>query len=368
MQPQHKSQETATVSKADVLQHPGHKPQGAVTAFKAGVLLRVVTAAAADMIGEVVDVNTPLMDAGLTSATAIQMTSALEEALGVDLPGTLIFDYPTVSSLVTYLADCDLALAITDAASSSAPTPTSGASVHGTTDRTTAASDGATLISPMDRVSIVTDGTLSTSVPADASAVIVPPTRAGALPVALASRVAPHGPGPIAIVATAHRVPGGCLKPTASAVAIDRISAVPLDRWDANEAPFDSPSELNAAFGSFLKGADEFDAAAFHLSSSEAVLVDPQQRLLLDCFAEAHSIFSNNSNNISSSSSSPNRQQSGVYVGVSQLEYARITYETGSNLNAYYATGAHLSVASGRIAYTFGLKGPALAGKTLAPS
>ena len=51
-----------------------------------------------------------------------------------------------------------------------------------------------------------------------------------------------------------------------------------------------------------------------------------------------------------------------MYVGVSQLEYARITYETGSNLNAYYATGAHLSVTSGRIAYTFGLKGPAMAG------
>lgn len=38
----------------------------------------------------------------------------------------------------------------------------------------------------------------------------------------------------------------------------------------------------------------------------------------------------------------------GVYVGVSQLEYARISLESGGGaLNTYYATGAHLSVASG---------------------
>ena len=346
--PPHMLQGTVTSSKAGVLQQPGHKSQGAVTTAKAEVLLSVVTAAAADMIGEVVNADTPLMDAGLTSATAIQMTSTLEEALGVDLPGTLVFDYPTVSSLVAYLAECDLDLDMTDAASSSASATAGTALVTAATDRVTAAAGGTRLFSP---------------------------TGAGALPVVLAPRVAPNSPGPIAIVATAHRVPGGCLQPSSFAEAVDRISAVPLDRWDANEAPFDSPSELNAAFGSFLKSADEFDPAAFHLSGSEAVLMDPQQRLLLECFAEALSSFSssNSSNSSDSSNNSsngggPNRQQFGLYVGVSQLEYARITYETGSNLNAYYATGAHLSVVSGRIAYTFGLKGPALAGEAFTPT
>ena len=40
----------------------------------------------------------------------------------------------------------------------------------------------------------------------------------------------------------------------------------------------------------------------------------------------------------------------GVYVGVSQLEYARISLESGGALNTYYATGAHLSVTSGKSA------------------
>lgn len=43
-----------------------------------------------------------------------------------------------------------------------------------------------------------------------------------------------------------------------------------------------------------------------------------------------------------------------------QLEYARIALEQKIDLNAYYATGAHLSVSSGRISFTFGLRGPAI--------
>ena len=52
----------------------------------------------------------------------------------------------------------------------------------------------------------------------------------------------------------------------------------------------------------------------------------------------------------------------GVFVGVSQLEYARICLEAEPGLNAYYATGSHLSVTSGRLSYTFGLRGPAMSG------
>lgn len=50
----------------------------------------------------------------------------------------------------------------------------------------------------------------------------------------------------------------------------------------------------------------------------------------------------------------------GVFVGVSQLEYARMTLQQNIDVNAFYATGAHLSVTSGRISYTFGLRGPAV--------
>ncbi len=41
--------------------------------------------------------------AGLSSTDAVQLTAALEQALGRELPPTLAFDYPTVASLVAFL-------------------------------------------------------------------------------------------------------------------------------------------------------------------------------------------------------------------------------------------------------------------------
>ena len=308
---------------------------------QAQALRRLVASLVTEITGDAVDPNTPLMETGLTSATAIQLTTALEETLATDLPGTLIFDYPTVDSLVTYLAGCGVHL------------PADSPAVA-----TAAAAEGPALPS--------TASSVTTSADAAHSAL---PLKLQ-LPQAVMSSRFDTESRVVAFVASAHRVPAGSLQPGASTTPVDRISCVPLDRWNTDEPALDNPSELSAAFGSFLSGADQFDPAAFHLSASEATLMDPQQRLLLESFAEAQSIFNTwDSHTFGSDRLAVNgssiKQQFGVYVGVSQLEYARITYETGTNLNAYYATGAHLSVTSGRVAYSFGLKGPALAGIVL---
>ena len=314
-------------------------------------ILTVVFAAVTDVLGltraeaEELSFESPLMDAGLNSASAIQLTGALEEALDADLPGTLIFDYPTVASLVSHLATCNIKLPTGNAAVPRAPLSTASAV---TTSHASAAAAAAAAVD-----NLAGQAAHTAQVPKSVlSAMTNCPSKA------------------IAIVSSAHRVPGGVLQLQASTPPADRVTPVPLDRWDSNQPPLDSTSELNAAFGAFIQGADEFDSVAFRLSAAEATLIDPQQRLLLETFAEAQSAFThwdspsdqNAGQHASSSSSSSLKQRFGVYVGVSQLEYARITYETGSNLNAYYATGGHLSVTSGRIAYTFGLKGPAMAG------
>lgn len=44
-------------------------------------------------------------------------------------------------------------------------------------------------------------------------------------------------------------------------------------------------AELNQQFGSFLTGADLFDAAALGVSPAEALLMDPQQRLVMQSFS-----------------------------------------------------------------------------------
>ena len=54
--------------------------------------------------------------AGLSSTDAVQLTAALERALGRELPPTLAFNYPTVASLVAFLAAEGAAAALQPAA------------------------------------------------------------------------------------------------------------------------------------------------------------------------------------------------------------------------------------------------------------
>lgn len=48
--------------------------------------------------------GTPLMSAGVNSAAAVALTSALERSFGAQLPPTLVFDYPTAGDIADFLA------------------------------------------------------------------------------------------------------------------------------------------------------------------------------------------------------------------------------------------------------------------------
>ncbi len=56
------------------------------------------------IIGQTVAPTLPLMEAGLDSLGAVELRNALATKFGVELAPTIIFDYPTVSSLSEHLA------------------------------------------------------------------------------------------------------------------------------------------------------------------------------------------------------------------------------------------------------------------------
>ncbi len=55
--------------------------------------------------GEEIDVQEPFADFGLNSIDAVSLSGDLEDLLGVTLPATLLWDFPTIEELSTHLAE-----------------------------------------------------------------------------------------------------------------------------------------------------------------------------------------------------------------------------------------------------------------------
>jgi acyl carrier protein len=48
--------------------------------------------------------DAPLMDAGVDSLSAVEYRTRLSKALGVTLPSTLVFDYPSITAISHYIS------------------------------------------------------------------------------------------------------------------------------------------------------------------------------------------------------------------------------------------------------------------------
>ncbi|MEY9840330.1 type I polyketide synthase [Streptacidiphilus sp. EB103A] len=150
---------------------------------------------------------------------------------------------------------------------------------------------------------------------------------------------------PIAIVGMACRYPGGVESPDdlweLVTEARDAVTGFPRDRgWDIAglyDPDPDAPGKSYVRDGGFLTGAAEFDPDFFDISPREAGLIDPQHRLLLECSAEAF-------------------ERAGIRLDL--LRGSRTGVFTGIMSSASSVDVA--SMAAGRVAYAFGLEGPAL--------
>ncbi|WP_275562328.1 type I polyketide synthase [Streptomyces sp. 5-6(2022)] len=157
---------------------------------------------------------------------------------------------------------------------------------------------------------------------------------------------------PIAVVAMACRLPGGADSPEKLWQLVDSgadvLTPLPRDRnWDLESL---SPFVTDAYFVDDVGG---FDANLFGISPREAAAMDPQQRLLLEAAWEVFERAGFAPDALRDSGT-------GVFVGAGPGDYLIRLLDNPDAAEGYVATGTAPSVTSGRIAYTFGLRGPAV--------
>lgn len=165
----------------------------------------------------------------------------------------------------------------------------------------------------------------------------------------------------IAVVGMACRFPGAS-SPDAYwdllQAGVDAMGPIPVERWDVERYYHPEPDNEGTMYvreGGFIKDVDVFDPQFFGISPREAEVMDPQQRLLLELSQQAFE-------NAGLAAAALRGAKVGTYVGICFDDYAQRNLRSGmpERIDANSALGNNRSIAAGRIAYVYDLRGPVI--------
>ncbi|EOV0035591.1 amino acid adenylation domain-containing protein, partial [Vibrio parahaemolyticus] len=164
---------------------------------------------------------------------------------------------------------------------------------------------------------------------------------------------------PIAVIATACRLPGGAdTKEKLWGMLSEKedcISDIPASRFDIDAIYHPDPNHIGSSYtrrGGFIFSAEYFDYGWFGLSEPEALVMDPQQRTLLEVAYQAFSNAGYEKKELKGS-------ETAVIVGMANDDWSAMGRESEAH-NPHFGAGVSSSIAANRISYLLGLTGPSM--------
>lgn len=263
-------------------------------------VLATVRDIASSLAGVNVDDDSPLMEKGIDSLAATELVRSISQRFdGLDLPATMLFDYPTPAEIAR------LVLAEVGAKSSRDEDDTS---VH--------------------------------------NVVYTAPS-------AIAKQLITHE----ACISAA-----GCRLPESRNLedlerlvryGLDAGAKVPLSRWDPSALKLGFETATRASYGVFLDSVFNFDPVFFRVAPVEANAMDPQQRMVLEVgYAMLHHIGLDRKKLAGSIT--------GVFLGMMNSDAQEFLVGKARDIRPFDVTGTGYATAAARLPYTFALQGPCL--------
>ncbi|SDY56872.1 amino acid adenylation domain-containing protein [Lysobacter sp. yr284] len=277
----------------------------ALDEFVRATLAREVCAALR-MAPGLLDAQAMFADYGVDSILGLRVVRAINQALGIALPATCLFDHPSLEKLAVYVLQAHRIEAMRALGAQAAPA----------------------------------------SPPAPATAALAP-----AQPAAAARPAAPLQREPIAVIGMSGRF----AQSDDSAelwrhLAAGRDLIEPASRWPDAAWPGDGDEPVCRHAG-FVRDIDRFDPLFFRISRADAAYMDPQQRLCLEESWKALEAAGYAGRAVAGS-------KCGVYVGCSGEDYTQLL--SAAELPAAAMHGSSTALLSSRIAYHLDLRGPAM--------
>lgn len=176
-------------------------------------------------------------------------------------------------------------------------------------------------------------------------------------PAAIDQHAAALRPQDVAIIGMACRLPGAIDTPQAFWECLQAgtslVGKLPAERWQWPQDIDPAQRHQGIDRGAFLQDVAAFDAPFFRISPAEAESMDPQQRLLLELSWQAieHAGYA---------PAALSGSATGVFIGASGADYARLLERSELPLDAHYGTGSSMAVLANRLSYYYDFTGPSL--------